>query len=109
MLQEVRDILYIDSQGREAYASELLGSTVSGDFVMFKYRKRLKFGSKGDDGVAYLCVPNNVMMRKDVPPADTEDGAKCNLLAALSVEIGTVEHHLEFLRKCKHELSEELR
>lgn len=108
MFQEVTDELYVDSLGREAYASELVGSASFGDFTMFKYRKRLKFGSKGDDGVAYVCMPNHACMRK-VLPADTEDGAKCELLSALSIQIGIVEHQLEYLKKCKDELSEELR
>lgn len=109
MLQEVRDVLYVDSQGREAYASELLGSKYTEGFTMFKYRKRLKFGSKGDDGVAYICMPNKIHLGFIVLPADSEDGAKCELLSTLSIEIGKVEYQLECLKKFKEQLSEELR
>jgi len=108
MLCEIKEMQYVDSNGRLAVAHELLGSTDCGLFTMFRYRKRLVNGSAEDDGIAYLYAPNDLTMRHWTQPADTEEEAKCQTLAALSREVAEAEHHLERVRKLKEELCNDL-
>ena len=104
----VKEILFVDSKGRNAVAREVVGARNVGNFTIFEYRKRI-VGMAEDCGIAYRCSPNGLSMKNAPVPADTEEEAMSETLSKLSVEIAMMEHLVERLKTFKNELSDILR
>ena len=82
------NLCYIDSLGQAAIAVKPISYKIRDGYVVYTYSKTLA---------------------KNTPsPADTEEEAMCQLLNSLSRDITEHEHVIEYLKKVKKAVSEDL-